>query len=227
MRYFSYDKYKSEAIEGVNHIKVRSYKWMQDAEQLLPKLKSCFENYDLHFSKRGLLQYSCHFSLYGRHEMNRYSYHQGKIVNIQTVYLPEYDIKCVSSFLYDKNGRLLKEILINGSNESEEPEVYDYIYSDKLITEIHVEPYEGIEHKVEIYLNEDGQQVEFKVYRDGEFEYGDLLIPSQKQPLVENRERDGVINFEYIFDAKGNWITKTIFENGVPKEIVERVLHYY
>ncbi|MBN8692847.1 MAG: hypothetical protein J0L69_06600 [Bacteroidetes bacterium] len=162
MRYCSHKRYQSEAIEGVTYIKVRTYKWTLYNEGLLPKLKPGFENYDLYFNKKGLLLYSYHYNRQGASELNKFAYYKGRLINIQTVYFPSHEMKSVSIFYYDEQGRLIKEIISSGRNDpDEEPEVINYIYEKNLITEIYVEPYDEVEHKIETFLDDEGNELEY------------------------------------------------------------------
>jgi len=44
--------------------------------------------------------------------------------------------------------------------------------------------------------------------------------------MVSSKENE-VMTFQYKYDSKGNWITKTIFNNKNPTEIQERLIVYY
>ena len=41
------------------------------------------------------------------------------------------------------------------------------------------------------------------------------------------KKQKNVATYEYKYDAQGNWISKTTFINGEPRQIIERTFTYY
>ena len=41
------------------------------------------------------------------------------------------------------------------------------------------------------------------------------------------KKEKNIVTYSYVYDAQGNWTSKTTYINGTPLQIIERTLEYY
>ena len=41
------------------------------------------------------------------------------------------------------------------------------------------------------------------------------------------KKEKNIVTYSYVYDANGNWTSKTTYINGTPLQIIERTLEYY
>ncbi len=80
----------------------------------------------------------------------------------------------------------------------------------------------------EKYIYEKGLLVK-KIVNENNLENTNKYKYNDNNDIVEigSSKENEVMTFKYIYDSKGNWITKTIFNNENPTEIQERLIDYY
>lgn len=103
-------------------------------------------------------------------------------------------------YFYDKNNNQIKEEYVYPNGRKLEWTT-EYVYDKK----------GNILKKVAI---------EGEGFTKNTYEY----FPNGLLKLEENYKEE--YNYKYVFDSENNWITKTVYINGLPKFIFEREIHY-
>ena len=113
----------------------------------------------------------------------------------------------VQTFEYDEDGFLIKENidnLTNLFNYTKRINVYGKVFNDKLQKPIKLLKYSKFDDNLEIFYSHT--------------RFGDIANISR----IENGNNISAEQFIYVYDTKGNWISKRYYENGELNSIYER-----
>lgn len=143
-------------------------------------------------------------------------------------------LKTHYAYQVDANGKVLKEETYR-ANQLESAVTYTYNKQGDPV-EIRYYDHEGnLLQKVESKFNKQHLAVNTRTYdKDNKLlntttkKYnakGDC-VKLQAETKLPKKQKN-VATYEYKYDAQGNWISKTTFINGEPRQIIERTFTYY
>ena len=149
-------------------------------------------------------------------------------------YSPGGFLKTHYAYQVDANGKVLKEETYR-ANQLESAVTYTYNKQGDPV-EIRYYDHEGnLLQKVESKFNKQHLAVNTRTYdKDNKLlntttkKYnakGDC-VKLQAETKLPKKQKN-VATYEYKYDAQGNWISKTTFINGEPRQIIERTFTYY
>lgn len=144
---------------------------------------------------------------------------ESKCIKDDNLTITKYDKegRIVQNTEFDKANAIVKDIRIKyqGNNDKGTVEIIDKNIQDN--TETKVKSTFDKELLVERIVQENNTENIFKYEYN---EHNDLV------KMINSKEKE-FLTFKYKYDSKGNWTTKTIFNNEKPTEIQERLISYY
>lgn len=163
-----------------------------------------------------------------------YAYNPAGYLIKDATYSPGGFLKTHYAYQVDANGKVLKEETYR-ANQLESAVTYTYNKQGDPV-EIRYYDHEGnLLQKVESKFNKQHLAVNTRTYdKDNKLlnittkKYnakGDC-VKLQAETKLPKKQKN-VATYEYKYDAQGNWISKTTFINGEPRQIIERTFTYY
>ncbi|WP_435623913.1 hypothetical protein [Flagellimonas sp.] len=139
----------------------------------------------------------------------------------------------VQSNKYDENGNNI-EMLLNGPGGKKGWKyIYKYNFDNKKIEQFRYKPDGSLKDRRTYSYDEDGNEnLQFKFNPDGSFtkfvsEYDEMDNLTVQNWYNEQDEQKHQTSFEYVYDKKGNWISKRRSSNGELGMVWERQIEYY
>lgn len=258
MFFEEYQKFASQYSSGIRSIKFRSYypKTLANPTPDL-NLKSAHGNYDLFFSKNGILTSSYHFDT-PKPKIIYYAYnHNKRLVRLLSVFQKDIILDFITELTYNSSGKLIKEV-VNELYYDEIKRIKNYQYeANNVIIEFFDEEdhdpcfihqnYDSTKHMIE----EKMLAIDDAIHYWERYEYNSAGLKVKIIPLDEHGNPESLYeyNFDdkgneigykftsvdlnyskeniYQFDDKGNWTNKIILRDGEPQHIYEREIEYY
>lgn len=148
--------------------------------------------------------YNSNGTLYFR---KTYKYDQKEnMIEEYTTYVSNSTLNSHKTYKYDEKGRVIDE-KTNASNSTlNSSKTYKYDQMGNMIEENYTEA--NLNYKVTYQYDQKGNQNEKNLYHKYDF-------LNYKQ------------TYQIVYDKQGNWTKKIIFENKIPKLILEREYEYY
>ena len=139
-------------------------------------------------------------------------------------------------YKYDDKGNLIEQIgySSNGDETTRSLFVYDQknnkveeaSYKQNTLEEKRFFKYNNENRKIKELVNLPNSKYELVFYFQYDNNGNELSSEGVLNMNLENRilRKD---SYKYIYDDKGNWIEKIIYENGIAKFIIKRIFEYY
>jgi hypothetical protein len=198
-----YEKYIEHYVQGAKKISVRSKTLQLNLKEIDLKVKKSFGNYDLFFNKVGKLMHSVHYE--NEHSSKvLYAYDENDLL------LSELQLQSITNilisdkiFTYDEHDRIKSIMYKSGFTKygtfDYEEEIHEYNGQNEIITFNKVEQFadeefEEDDHEIFIINNQNQQNIEEKVIRNGK----ELVYWQQYE-----YDLNGQIRFEYSLNKDG------------------------
>ncbi len=135
---------------------------------------------------------------------------------------------------YDQNGNVIEKIEYDSDGKLYNTVTYKNDKNGNMIEGNWLDAEGNIQEKVSYKYNIKGQVVELSWYgpEDGSTEKYSYEYNENGHVIEYSRyDSDGSLNnkntYKYEYDKFGNWLKKIIFENEIPKYILEREIEYF
>lgn len=149
-------------------------------------------------------------------------------------YSPGGFLKTHYNYQVDTNGKVLKEETYH-ANQLESTIAYTYDKQGDPVEMRYYDAQGNLLQKVESKFNKQHLAERNRTYdKDNKLvnitnkkynSQGDCIKLQAENKLPQKQKN--VATYEYKYDNRGNWIAKTTFINGEPRQIIERTLSYY
>lgn len=255
--YFHYINFQEEYLRGIKRIKqITSYPRLTLKGDPSLQLKQASYSYVIFFNKKGKLihainlqtknKYYYTFDKFGNlnrilevsKDTNQLISENRLKYNFQRKILQE-DIKesigyngATEKISYIYKGS--KVISIKTSDKEESKHIITETYNDKKqLIELKLEDDDGIISFEKFEYNSKGQEILMHdADEDGTFTIEDSYETTYyENGLIKSYSNTGINGFvkiyEYVYDEKGNWIQKTLYNDDIPQYLYERELEYY
>ena len=123
-----------------------------------------------------------------------------------TTYVSNSTLNSHKTYKYDEKGRVIDEKTNASDGTLNSSKTYKYDQMGNMIEENYTEA--NLNYKVTYQYDQKGNQNEKNLYHKYDF-------LNYKQ------------TYQIVYDKQGNWTKKIIFENKIPKLILEREYEYY
>lgn len=190
------------------------------------------EDYFIFNEAGNLIEEGIHVNAKNPNIKNKFHYDEKNLKILKEVFKKDVLIN-TTTYSYDENNRLVEEINLNSDNDTLQILVYEY-EKDLLIKRATSNKTNQLQRYI-LYTYDKSNHLtkseHFKATDDLLSQY--LYIYNENDHLKEMTvfNSDGSIeekfNYEYEFDAQGNWFRKEIYENGEVISFEERKIEYF
>lgn len=194
-------------------------------------------NYQLEFDEKGNLTerrgYNQDESLSFK---TNYKYNDKGYKTELSVYNPDGSLRYKTIFKTDELGKIIEEYGYDSEGSLERVEKHEYNDNGKIIETKSYKPDGTLFTQMTHKYDEKGNTIErcLRLPNLEEYDIKNVYKHDDKGNVIEenlfhasNNISSKKTTYEYEFDQSGNYIKKIVFENGVPKQVVEREIEYF